>query len=49
VRVDDLFEPCPLASQILRALAVAPHPGILQLAPDFGQTLLLLIDVKDTS
>jgi hypothetical protein len=49
ISFDDLFEPRPLASQLLRPLTVTPDTRVFEFPPDLGQTLLFLIDVKDTS
>lgn len=37
-----------LAAELLRALGLVPEFGLFEFALDFGQTLLLGIEVKDT-
>ena len=37
-----------LAAEFLRALGIIPEFGLFEFALDFGQTLLLGIEVKDT-
>jgi len=48
-RADDAFEGLLLAPQLLRALRVVPQPGILELAVQRLEALLLGLEVKDTS
>ncbi|AUZ49002.1 hypothetical protein BOP93_05870 [Pseudomonas orientalis] len=47
-RVDDLRQRSALAPQFLGVLRFVPDTRIFKLAIDFGQTLMLLIVVKDT-
>jgi hypothetical protein len=42
------FQARTLTPQFLGALGIAPDVGLLELALDFGQTMLLGIKVKDT-
>jgi hypothetical protein len=42
------FQARTLTSQFLGALGIVPNVGLLELALDFGQTMLLGIKVKDT-
>ncbi|AIS19768.1 hypothetical protein AC788_14535 [Pseudomonas sp. RIT-PI-a] len=46
--VDDLRQQRTLATQFLGVGRVVPDSRIFKLAIDFGQTLMLLIVVKDT-
>jgi hypothetical protein len=45
----DAFQQLALAAELLRALYILPDGGIFRERDDFGQTFLLLIEVKDTS
>jgi len=47
-RTDLGFQARTLTPQFLGALGIAPDVGLLELALDFGQTMLLGIKVKDT-
>ena len=42
------FQARTLTPQFLGTLGIAPDAGLLELALDFGQTMLLGIKVKDT-
>jgi len=42
------FQARALTPQFLGALGIVPDVGLLELALDFGQTMLLGIEVKDT-
>ncbi|AIG05826.1 hypothetical protein HZ99_23935 [Pseudomonas fluorescens] len=46
--VDDLRQRSTLAAQFLGVFRFVPDSRIFKLAIDFGQTLMLLIVVKDT-
>ncbi|ANI00911.1 hypothetical protein A8L59_05300 [Pseudomonas koreensis] len=46
--VDDLRQRRALAAQFLGVFRFVPDTRIFKLAIDFGQTLMLLIVVKDT-
>ncbi|KJZ52689.1 hypothetical protein VC36_27755 [Pseudomonas marginalis] len=46
--VDDLCQRSALAAQLLGVFRFVPDSRIFKLAIDFGQTLMLLIVVKDT-
>ncbi|KRP61014.1 hypothetical protein TU79_09495 [Pseudomonas trivialis] len=46
--VDDLRQRRALAAQFLGVFRFVPDSRIFKLAIDFGQTLMLLIVVKDT-
>ncbi|KIQ09810.1 hypothetical protein RU03_18615 [Pseudomonas simiae] len=46
--VDDLRQRSALATQFLGVFRFVPDSRIFKLAIDFGQTLMLLIVVKDT-
>ncbi|AOE82325.1 hypothetical protein A7318_05355 [Pseudomonas lurida] len=46
--IDDLRQRCALAAQFLGVFRFVPDTRIFKLAIDFGQTLMLLIVVKDT-
>lgn len=47
-RADLGFEFSALAAKFLRALGLVPELGLFEFALDFGQTLLLGVEVKDT-
>jgi hypothetical protein len=47
-RADLGFQARTLTPQFLGALGIAPDVGLLELALDFSQTMLLGIKVKDT-
>ncbi|OMQ37794.1 hypothetical protein BKX96_14805 [Pseudomonas putida] len=46
--IDDLRQRRTLAAQLLGVLRLVPDTRIFKLAIDLGQTLMLLIVVKDT-
>jgi len=46
--LDDLCQRCALAAQFLGVFGFVPDTRIFKLAIDLGQTLMLLIVVKDT-
>ncbi|KTC17568.1 hypothetical protein AO391_00950 [Pseudomonas marginalis ICMP 9505] len=47
-RIDDQRQRSALAAQFLGVFRFVPDSRIFKLAIDFGQTLMLLIVVKDT-
>jgi hypothetical protein len=47
-RADLGLELGALAAEFLRTLGVVPELGLLELALDFGQAVLLGVEVKDT-
>jgi hypothetical protein len=47
-RADLGFELGALAAEFLRALGLVPEFGLFEFALDFGQALLLGVEVKDT-
>jgi hypothetical protein len=47
-RADFRLELGALAAELLRTLGVVPELGLLELALDFGQAVLLGVEVKDT-
>jgi hypothetical protein len=47
--VDDFLELGALLAELLGSIRIVPNAGLLQLAGDFLQALMLAVVIKDTS
>jgi hypothetical protein len=47
--VDDFLELGALLAELLGSIRIVPNTGLLELAGDFLQALMLVVVIKDTS